>query len=249
MVMDAKKTQKKRLDQLVVEKGLAASRTRAQALIMAGKIVVGDSRMDKPGCLVPVDKLIRLKGHDHPFVSRGGLKLQGALDAFGLVVKGMVVLDVGASTGGFSDCLLQCGALKVFALDVGRAQLHQKLRADHRVVVMERMNVRHLNPHDLPEAVDLAVFDLSFISLELAIKPVLACLKPKGQMILLVKPQFEVGRKQVGKGGIVRDENLRLQAVGKIEDHLVSLGLQVHGRIPSPITGANGNVEFLLWCQ
>lgn len=242
----SKKTGKLRIDQLLVERGLAVSRTRAQALILAGRVVVGDNRIEKPGQQVPMDSPLRIKGGDLPFVSRGGLKLQGALEAFELDVSGFVCLDVGASTGGFSDCLLQRGAEKIFALDVGRAQLHQKLRADARVVVMERHNVRYLTPEQLGEPADLAVFDLSFISLELAIEPVRACLKPGGRMILLVKPQFEVGRGQVGKGGIVRDPEKRERAVAKIVSFCEVRGLRVSGRCESPITGADGNVEYLV---
>ncbi len=235
------------MDQLLVERGLAPSRARAAALILAGRVVVGDNRVDKPGTRVPADSPIRLKGRDHPYVSRGGVKLAGALDEFGFEVRDLVALDVGASTGGFTDCLLQRGAKRVYALDVGRAQLHQKLRDDPRVVVMERVNVRHLKPEDLPEPVDLAVFDLSFISLELAVAPVLACLEPGGHMIPLVKPQFEVGKGRVGRGGIVRDEALRLQSLDRIEDHARSLGLKVLGRTQSSPPGADGNIEFFLF--
>lgn len=235
-----------RLDQLLVERDLAPSRTRAQALIMAGRVVVGENRVDKPGTRVTHDSPIRIKGKDHPFVSRGGVKLAYALDYFSIDVSGLVALDLGASTGGFTDCLLQRGAVKVFALDVGRAQLHQKLRDDERVMVMERFNVRNLTPQDLQEKVDLAVFDLSFISLELAMGPVMKCLKDSGQMVALVKPQFEVGKGKVGKGGIVRDEALRLQTVEKIQAMAEYLGMKSEGYTRSPITGAQGNVEFLL---
>ncbi len=234
---------------MLVERGLAASRTRAAALVMAGKVVVGENRVDKPGTKVPADSPVRLKGPDHPYVSRGGLKLAHALDAFDLDPRGLIALDVGASTGGFTDCLLQRGAAKVFALDVGRAQLHQRLRTDERVVVMERFNVRQLTPADLGQPVDLAVFDLSFISLELAVGPALACCAPGARLIMLVKPQFEVGRGQVGKGGIVRDPGLRDGAVDKIAAACEALGLDVFGRTTSPITGADGNVEFLLGCR
>jgi len=240
------KPKKVRLDQLLVERGLADSRARAAALVLAGKVVVGENRVDKPGTKVPAASEVRLKGPDHPYVSRGGLKLAHALDAFGIDPRGLVALDAGASTGGFSDCLLQRGAAKVFALDVGRAQLHQKLRDDARVVVMERFNVRGLTLEDLGEPVDLAVFDLSFISLTLAIGPVVACCKPGAALVMLVKPQFEVGRGQVGKGGIVRDEALRAQAVDKIAAACEARGLAILGRTRSPITGADGNVEFLL---
>ncbi len=236
-----------RLDQLMVQRDLAPSRTRAQALIMAGRVVVGDNRVDKPGTKIAPDSAIRVKGKDHPYVSRGGVKLEHALKHFGIDVAGFVALDVGASTGGFTDCLLQRGAIRVFALDVGRAQLHQKLRDDRRVKVMERFNVRNLTPRDLDEKVDLAVFDLSFISLELALPPVLGCLKSTGKIISLVKPQFEVGKGKVGKGGIVRDEAQRLFTVEKIQRLAIQLGLDSQGYVRSPITGAQGNVEYLLY--
>ncbi len=244
--MASDKTPKIRIDHLLVERKLAPSRTRAQALIMAGKVVVGDERVDKPGTRVPVDAALRVKGPDHPYVSRGGLKLAGGLDAFDIDSRGMVVLDVGASTGGFTDCLLQRGALKVFALDVGRAQMHQKLRDDPRVEVMERFNARHLKSEDLGEPVDLAVFDLSFISVRLVLEPVRDCLRAGGQMVILVKPQFEVGRGQVGRGGIVRDEALQQGAVDDVSAAAADLGLIEQGRVESPISGADGNREWLL---
>lgn len=243
----ARRADKMRLDRLLVERGLASSRTRAQALIMAGRVVVGDQRVDKAGTRVAADSPLRLKGTDHPYVSRGGLKLARGLDAFGIDPAGCRALDVGASTGGFTDCLLQRGAARVYALDVGRAQLHQKLRDDARVVVMERFHVRDLRPQHVGGGVELAVFDLSFISLRLGLPPAVACLQPGGAVVALVKPQFEVGRERVGKGGIVRDPAARQQAVAEIAA-LASdtLGLTLIGTIESPITGADGNVEFLL---
>ena len=247
--MASDKTQKIRLDHLLVERKLAPSRTRAQALIMAGKVVVGDERVDKPGTRVPVDAALRVKGPVHPYVSRGGLKLAGGLDAFGIDPRGMVALDVGASTGGFTDCLLQRGALKVFALDVGRAQMHQKLRSDPRVEVIERFNARHLKQEDLGEAVDLAVFDLSFISVRLVLAPVRDCLRAGGQMVILVKPQFEVGREQVGRGGIVRDEALQLGTVDDVSAAAAVLDLIEQGRVESPISGTDGNREWLLFLR
>ena len=247
--MASDKTQKSRLDHLLVERKLAPSRTRAQALIMAGKVVVGDERVDKPGTRVPVDAALRVKGPVHPYVSRGGLKLAGGLDAFGIDPRGMVALDVGASTGGFTDCLLQRGALKVFALDVGRAQMHQKLRSDPRVEVIERFNARHLKQEDLGEAVDLAVFDLSFISVRLVLAPVRDCLRAGGQMVILVKPQFEVGREQVGRGGIVRDEALQLGTVDDVSAAAAVLDLIEQGRVESPISGTDGNREWLLFLR
>lgn len=237
---------KVRLDKLLVDTGRADTRSRAQALILAGKVVVDDHRVDKPGTRVPRNADIRIKEPDHPYVSRGGVKLAGALKAFSLEVADLVALDVGASTGGFTDCLLQNGARLVYAIDVGRGQLHNRLRQDQRVVLHEGLNVRELPADLLPEQVDLAVFDLSFISLRLAIEPVLPHLKPGGRLLLLVKPQFEVGREKVGKGGIVRDEKLREKAVDDIAAFAESLGLAVVGREPSCLPGADGNIEIFL---
>ncbi|MBN2495267.1 MAG: TlyA family RNA methyltransferase [Deltaproteobacteria bacterium] len=237
---------KERLDRLLVERGLAPSRARAQALVLAGKVIVGDARVDKPGTRIDLDAPIRLRGPDHAFVSRGGLKLDFALERFALEVGGAVALDAGASTGGFTDCLLQRGAVRVYALDVGRGQLHQRLRADARVVVMERCNVRALVPDDLGEPVDIAVLDLAFISLRLALPPVLACVRAGGALVPLVKPQFELRREQVGKGGIVRDEALQREAVEGIEAFASELGCELRGKVASPIRGADGNQEYLL---
>lgn len=237
---------KQRLDQLLYSLGLAESRSRAQALILAGRVVVDDHRVDKPGTRVDPGARIRIKGSDHPYVSRGGVKLQGALEEFALVVEGMIVLDVGASTGGFCDCLLQHGAGRVYALDVGRGQLHNKLTGDPRVKSIEGQNIRELAGDALDEKVDLAVVDLSFISLRLALPKVLPHLKPGGKILALVKPQFEVGRGRVGKGGIVRDEKLREEAVEGIAQFAESLGLKVAGRAESRLPGADGNVEFFL---
>jgi 23S rRNA (cytidine1920-2'-O)/16S rRNA (cytidine1409-2'-O)-methyltransferase len=237
---------KVRLDKLLVDTGRVETRSRAQALILAGKVVVDDHRVDKPGTRVPGNADIRIKEPDHSYVSRGGVKLAGALKAFSLDVADLVALDVGASTGGFTDCLLQNGARRVYAVDVGRGQLHNKLRQDPRVVLHEGVNVRNLPAELLPEPVDLAVFDLSFISLRLVIEPVLEHLKPGGKMLLLVKPQFEVGRDKVGKGGIVRDESLREKAVDEIAAFAESLGLTVVARESSCLPGADGNVEIFL---
>jgi len=236
----------KRIDMLMVERGMCESRTRAQALIMAGKVVVGDHRVDKPGTKVSPDAAVRIKQPDHPYVSRGGVKLAGALDEFGLYVEGLTVLDVGASTGGFTDCLLRRGVLRVYALDVGRGQLHDRLVKDERVVSLEGVNARHLEPGALPEAVDLATFDLSFISLRLVLGPVMAHVKAQGRLLAMVKPQFEVGREKVGKGGIVRDEELRLEAVDGIERFAHELGLYTAGRADSRLPGADGNRETFL---
>jgi 23S rRNA (cytidine1920-2'-O)/16S rRNA (cytidine1409-2'-O)-methyltransferase len=237
---------KERLDVLVVDKGLAESRTRAQALILAGQVVVDDQRVDKPGTRVPVDAMVRLKGEGLKFVSRGGLKLEAALDHFHLDVTGAICADIGASTGGFTDCLLQRGAVKVHAIDVGYGQLHEKLRVDPRVISRERVNARHLTDEDLPESVSVIVIDVSFISLTLVLPGVLPKLRAGGWLVALVKPQFEVGPGQIEKGGVVRDAVARQGAIDTVRDVVVSQGLVVEGVIDSPTPGPAGNVEALL---
>jgi 23S rRNA (cytidine1920-2'-O)/16S rRNA (cytidine1409-2'-O)-methyltransferase len=237
---------KERLDVLVHERGLADSRTRAQALILAGLVVVDDQRVDKPGTRVPVDAELRLKGEVLPYVSRGGLKLKGAIDAFKLDVRGAVCADIGASTGGFTDCLLQEGALRVHAIDVGHAQLHEKLRVDPRVISREGVNARNLTDEELPEPVGVVVIDVSFISLKLVLPPVLRRLTPNGVLIALVKPQFEVGPQFVEKGGVVRDAAARADAISGIEQFVLAQGLSVVGVMDSTLPGPAGNVEALL---
>jgi 23S rRNA (cytidine1920-2'-O)/16S rRNA (cytidine1409-2'-O)-methyltransferase len=237
---------KERLDVLVVDKGLAESRTRAQALILAGQVVVDDQRVDKPGTRVPVDAMVRLKGEGLKFVSRGGLKLEAALDHFHLDVTGAICADIGASTGGFTDCLLQRGAVKVHAIDVGYGQLHEKLRVAPRVISRERVNARHLTDEDLPESVSVIVIDVSFISLTLVLPGVLPKLRAGGWLVALVKPQFEVGPGQIEKGGVVRDAVARQGAIDTVRDVVVSQGLVVEGVIDSPTPGPAGNVEALL---
>lgn len=233
-----------RLDQLVVERGLAESRTKAQALILAGQVVVNDNRVDKPGTRVSRDAELRLKGEVMPYVSRGGFKLAAALDHFALDPKGLVCADIGASTGGFTDVLLQRGAKKVHAIDVGRAQLHQKLRADPRVVSREGVNARHLTDEDLPERVGAMVIDVSFISLKLVLPSVLP--KLDGWLVALVKPQFEAGREGVEKGGVVRDQAVRAATIEGVRAFVAERGLEVLGVIDSPTPGPAGNVEALL---
>jgi 23S rRNA (cytidine1920-2'-O)/16S rRNA (cytidine1409-2'-O)-methyltransferase len=240
------KTRRERVDVLVGERGLAPSRAMAQALVLAGQVVVGDQRVDKPGALVPVDAELRLKGEVLPYVSRGGLKLKGALDHFQLRVAGEVCADIGASTGGFTDCLLQEGAAKVYAIDVGRAQLHEKLRQDPRVLSREQVNARALADPDLPEPVGVVVIDVSFISLRLVLPSVLPRLRPGGLLVALVKPQFEVGRERVGKGGVVRDAAARAEAISGIRDFVEGEGLEVLGLVDSKVPGPAGNVEALL---
>lgn len=242
-------TTKVRIDKLLVDKGLVASRERARALVIAGQVVVNDQRIDKPGSQVDEAALVRLKGGDIPFVSRGGLKLAGALAAFPVLVEGRTAIDVGASTGGFTDCLLQAGARLVYAVDVGYGQLAWSLRSDPRVVNLERTNIRSLSPDRLDDLPDLAVIDASFISLEKVLPPTLALLAASAEIIALVKPQFEVGRGLVGKGGVVRDAELQQQVVERIAAFSASLGLSVVGSIESPITGPKGNREFLLYLK
>ncbi|MCW5982318.1 MAG: TlyA family RNA methyltransferase [Bryobacteraceae bacterium] len=235
---------KGRVDQLLVERGLAESRERAKALVLAGKVFVDGSKADKPGHAVAADSRIEVV-ESLPFVSRGGLKLAAALDHFRLDVRGWTCLDVGASTGGFTDCLLQRGAARVHAVDVGAGQIAWRLRTDPRVILHERLNARYLRPDDLGEQVQLAVCDVSFISLTLIVPALPPLLRDDGEMVLLVKPQFEVGRGQVGKGGIVRDPVLHRQACRRVEQAVAAAGYHA-AVIESPITGAEGNKEFLL---
>lgn len=238
---------KLRLDRLLQLRNLAPTRQKAQALIAAGQVCVNDHLVDKAGTLFPEDCRIEIKGNTCPYVSRGGLKLAGGLDHFGIDPTGLICGDIGASTGGFSDCLLQRGAAKLYAIDVGYGQLAWKLRSDPRVVVMERTNARHLTPADLPEPFDLAVIDASFISLEILLKPVMALVKPGGIILALIKPQFEVGKGQVGKGGVVRDPELHEAAIARIEEFAQALGLTSRGHCPSTLLGPKGNREFLIY--
>jgi 23S rRNA (cytidine1920-2'-O)/16S rRNA (cytidine1409-2'-O)-methyltransferase len=239
----AKYMKKVRLDVLMVERGLVESRQQAQRLVMAGEVFIGESRADKPAQAVLPDAPVHVRAR-LPFVSRGGLKLDAALKQFGLNVTEYVCADVGASTGGFTDCLLQHGAARVYAIDVGYGQLDWRLRQDARVVVMERVNARFLET--LPEPIDLAVADVSFISLDIILAAVLNWLKDAGQIVALVKPQFEAGRAQVGKGGVVRDPAIHRQVLLKVLSWAMAHTLQPVGLIPSPITGPAGNVEFLV---
>jgi len=235
-----------RLDRYLAERGLAPSRSRAQGMIMAGLVKIDGRVVSKAGYRVPPGAQVEVAGPEHPYVSRGGVKLAGALDHFGLDPRGWRCLDVGASTGGFSDCLLQRGAAHITALDVGYGQLAWKLRQDERVTVLERINVRHLPPDTAPGPFDLITADVSFISLTLVIPPLLSRLAPGGRMLLLVKPQFEAGREQVGAGGVVRDQGARQGAVDKVRRFLQEAGLRVEGVCPSPIKGPAGNQEYFL---
>lgn len=240
---------RERLDKLLVDRGLVQSRERARALIMAGQVVVNDHLADKAGAQVSLDADIRLKGEDIPYVSRGGLKLARALDEFGIDVTDTVAIDVGASTGGFTDCLLQRGARRVFSVDVGYGQLAWKLRQDTRVVNLEKTNIRHLEPATLAEIPDLAVIDASFISLDKVLPPTLRLLREGGCVVALIKPQFEVGKGEVGKGGVVRDEGKHREVVANIVTLASGLGLEVLGVTESPILGPKGNREFLIYLR
>jgi 23S rRNA (cytidine1920-2'-O)/16S rRNA (cytidine1409-2'-O)-methyltransferase len=244
---DSKKHGKLRIDRLLVDRGLVESRERGQALIIAGQVLVNGQKQDKAGALVPKDADIRMLGGQLPYVSRGGLKLQAALREFNVSVEGRTALDVGASTGGFTDCLLQHGCTKVYAVDVGYGQMAWKLRQDPRVIVIERTNIRTMDPSLIHAPVDIVVIDASFISLEKVIPSIMQFLKPGSELIALIKPQFEVGKGQVGKGGIVRDEGLRIAVVEKVKVFFHESDLNVIGVIPSPITGQDGNVEFLIY--
>lgn len=241
---------KERLDQLMFRRGLCDSREAAKRLVLAGEVrVEGHEGNLKPGLKVDDEAGIEVRNRPK-YVSRGGLKLEGALDAFAIEVEGKIVIDAGASTGGFTDCVLQRGAAKVHAYDVGTNQLAWKLRSDPRVVSREGFNLRHLQPSDLPEPVDLVVVDVSFISLTLILGPVFGVLKPEGDVICLIKPQFELKKEQIGRGGIVRDSALHEEAVEKIRGHVTgTLGKRWRGVVPSPISGTDGNTEFLAWLK
>ncbi len=265
-----------RLDKLLVDRGLIASRERAQALILAAKVLVDGQRVTKAGQRVGAESSLQVVGEDHPFVSRGGLKLQHALEEFGLNVSGLVAMDVGASTGGFTDCLLQYGAKRVYAVDVGYGQLAWKIRQDPRVVVLERQNIRHLAQDRITEFIEIVVIDVSFISLKIVIPAIIPflesavppnpenithsddfthhsslithhCISNEPRLIALIKPQFEAGRVHVGKGGVVRDEKVHQAVCDSLAEFCQSQGLHVRGIIPSPILGPKGNVEFLLF--
>ena len=238
---------KERLDRLLVLRGLAETRERAQAVILSGAVEVDGVRADKAGKTFPMDASILVKETGLKYVSRGGLKLEAALNHFQTKVKGRIALDVGASTGGFTDCLLDAGAKKVIAVDVGYGQLDMKLRNDERVVLMERCNARHLTPEDLPgDPPDLAVIDVSFISLKIILPATYRLIVPPKEIVALVKPQFEVGKKDVGKGGIVKDPALHDRVLEEIAAVGSELGLQVSAPYPSPVRGTKGNQEYFL---
>jgi 23S rRNA (cytidine1920-2'-O)/16S rRNA (cytidine1409-2'-O)-methyltransferase len=240
---------KERLDKLLLEKGLVQSREKARALIMEGKVLVDGMTIDKPGASVRAEAEISLREEDHSYESRGGKKLKAAIDAFGIDPAGMVVMDVGASTGGFTDCILQEGSRKVYAVDVGYGQLAWKLQKDPRVVNLERRNIRYLRKEEVGEEVDLILIDTSFISIEKFLSHLLGFLKRGGTILSLIKPQFEVGKAEVGKGGVVRDAALHRKVIERISGYCHGLGLRVLGVIESPLLGPKGNKEFFIYLK
>jgi 23S rRNA (cytidine1920-2'-O)/16S rRNA (cytidine1409-2'-O)-methyltransferase len=237
---------KHRLDSLLTEKGLAKSRQRAQALIMAGKVLVNGKPVDKPGFYVSTGDTLELKSEDIPYVSRGGLKLEAALNRFKLDVHDTICMDVGASSGGFTDCLLQHGAQRVYAVDVGYGQLDWKLRQNPRVVVIERTNVRYMSADAIPDRVDLVTIDVSFISLRIVVPAIMRFMRPAASILALIKPQFEVGKGQVGKGGVVREPRLHQQVVDDLTDFFATIKLKAEDVYPCPLLGPKGNREFFI---
>jgi 23S rRNA (cytidine1920-2'-O)/16S rRNA (cytidine1409-2'-O)-methyltransferase len=243
------KPQKRRVDQLLVDRGLAESRARAQALVMAGLVFAGETKIDKPGQQLPEDAALDVRGRDHPWVSRGGIKLAHALEHFGLDPVGATAMDIGSSTGGFTDVLLTHGAEHVFCVDSGTNQLAWRLREDPRVTVLEQTSARILTPAEIDRPCDWVVCDASFISLAKVLERPLELAAPACQLVALIKPQFEVGREEVGKGGVVRDPVLHARVCDEVHSWITGLGWQVQGIATSPITGPQGNVEFLLAAQ
>ncbi len=241
--------QKERLDQLLLSRGLVASREKGRALIMAGQVFVNHVKTDKPGTLVASTDDIELKGKPYLYVSRGGLKLEKALQEFPLNLEGKIILDIGASTGGFTHCALLNGAAKVYAVDVGYGQLDWLLRQDHRVVNLERKNARYLSAEDIPEPVDLITIDVAFISLEKILPAVMSFIKEEGEIVALIKPQFEAGREKVGKKGVVKDKGVHKEVIEKVMSYSARIGLIPAGLQYSPITGPEGNIEYLLWMK
>lgn len=240
---------KTRLDVLMVERGLAESREKAKAIIMSGNVFVDGQREDKAGTSFPEKAVIEVKGNPLKYVSRGGLKLEKAMSHFDVSLAGKVCMDVGASTGGFTDCMLQNGAVKVYAVDVGNGQLAWKLRQDERVVCMEKTNIRYVTRDQIDEPVEFASIDVAFISLTKVLEPVKKLLTPDGQIVALIKPQFEAGREQVGKKGVVRDSKVHLEVIEKVIDYAKSIGFGVLNLEFSPIKGPEGNIEYLVHLQ
>ena len=241
---------KERLDVLLVERGLADSREKAKTVIMSGDVYVNGQKEDKAGTTFDPEKVkIEVRGEKLKYVSRGGLKLEKAFDCFKLDLNGLICMDIGASTGGFTDCMLKNGAKKVYAIDVGHGQLAWSLRNDERVVCMEKTNFRYLKPEDLPEAPDFASCDVSFISLTKILEPAFNILKPMGRMVVLIKPQFEAGREEVGKKGVVRDKKVHEEVVKKIISFSIDTGFRILGLDYSPVKGPEGNIEYLLYLE
>jgi len=240
---------RQRLDLALVERGIVESRSKAQALVLARRLRVNGEYVDKAGAQVKDEDVLELVEREHPWVGRGGMKLAGAFDAFPIEVSGMVCVDIGASTGGFTHVMLEKGAAKVYAIDVGYGQLDASLREDPRVVNCEKTNARYLDESDFEEPIDFVSIDVSFISLDLILPAVSSFLTAGGQIVALIKPQFEVGKAEVGKGGIVRDPEARQSAVDKVTATAGELGFAVNGLIESPVKGAEGNVEYLIWLK
>ena len=237
---------KERLDVLLVKRNLAGSREKAKAIIMSGIVYVDGQKEDKAGTTFPEDVQIEVRGHTLPYVSRGGLKLEKALKCFDVSVEGKVCTDVGSSTGGFTDCMLQNGAVRVYAIDVGRGQLDWKLRQDERVVCMEKTNIRYVKPEDLGEPIDFSSIDVSFISLSKVLGPIRDYLTDNGQITALIKPQFEAGREKVGKKGVVRDKSTHIEVIDNVIAYALSIGFRVLDLTFSPIKGPEGNIEYLV---
>ncbi len=237
---------KERLDVLLVSRGLAPSREKAKTMIMEGNVFVGNNREDKPGAAFPADCAIEIRGNTLKYVSRGGLKLEKAIESFGIGLDGKICMDIGASTGGFTDCMLQNGAKKVYSVDVGYGEFAWKLRQDPRVVCMENTNIRYVLPEDIDDVLDFASVDVSFISLTKVLPPARALLKEGGGMVCLIKPQFEAGREKVGKKGVVRDRKVHKEVIEKILTFAVENGFSVHALDYSPIKGPKGNIEYLI---
>lgn len=244
---NTEKVKKERLDVLLVERNLVQSRARAKTTIMAGLVLVDGNKIDKAGTMVKANADIRVLGNKIPYVSRGGLKLEKAINEFRVELDGKVTADIGASTGGFTDCMLQNGAVKVFAIDVGYGQLDWSLRTDERVINMERTNVRNVTPEDIGELIDLASIDVAFISLEKVLPAVKAMLKPAGEIVALIKPQFEAGREKVGKKGVVRDPKVHLEVIHNVVDMAREMNFVTRELTFSPVKGPEGNIEYLIW--
>ena len=246
--MTSQSTKKIRLDILLFEKGLTESREKSRALILAGSVLVNGIVVDKAGTNIKTDSDLKILGK-MPYVSRGGLKLEHALEELNINVKGKTAMDAGASTGGFTDCLLQYGAIKVYAVDVGYGQFHWKLRNDERIALFEKTNIRYLEKNTIQDEIDIAVIDVSFISLLKVIPKIMEFLKTPGEIVALIKPQFEAGKKDIGKGGVVKDEKKRLEIVEKIKSESEKMGLECHGVVKSPIKGPKGNIEYLIYLK